>query len=270
MKLGLTLPSFVADPAVPLGVASAAEHAGLDGVFVYDHLFRRGRDGARRPALESTGLLGAVAGSTSRVSVGVLVARAWTRPVATLACSLETAQRISGGRVVAAIGAGDAESREENETFGLGFGTIEERVRRLRAAVVTARDRGFPVWVGGQAPSVRAVAAEEADGWNAWGTPVETFGREVEELRRAAKRDPFTCSWGGLVVVGVDDDAAREKAARLGAREDVLVGGPQRVADALRRYRDAGAGWVVVAPIDSSDAANATLLGEEVRSRVCA
>ena len=49
MKIGLTLPSFVTDPDVPLVVARAAEAAGLDGVFVYDHLFRRAPSGVRRP-----------------------------------------------------------------------------------------------------------------------------------------------------------------------------------------------------------------------------
>lgn len=264
MKLGLTLPSFVRDPALPISIARAAEAAGVDGVFVYDHLFRRGPNGSRRPALESTALLGAVAGATHRVSIGVLVSRAWARPTATLASGLATANRVAPGRVATAIGAGDAQSREENETFGLGFGTIEERVARLCDAVVACRDQGFPVWVGGQAPSVRAVAADEADGWNAWGTPVETFEREAAEISGKAKREPFTCSWGGLIVIDRDDTAAREKAERLHARDDVLVGGPKQLADELRRYGDAGAGWVICAPIDSGDASNATLLGEAV------
>ena len=59
--IGLVFSSFVDDPEVPIGVARAAEDAGLDGVFVYDHLFRRARDGHRRPALEGVALLGAVA-----------------------------------------------------------------------------------------------------------------------------------------------------------------------------------------------------------------
>ena len=74
-KLGITLPSFVDDPAVPIGVARAAEAAGLDGVFVFDHLFRRSRDGSRRPALEGPTLLAAVAAATERIHVGVLVVR---------------------------------------------------------------------------------------------------------------------------------------------------------------------------------------------------
>ena len=36
------------------------------------------------------------------------------------------------------------------------------------------------------------------------------------------------------------------------------------MADALRAYFDAGAQWVVIGPIDSSDPDNATILGEAV------
>ena len=57
MKVGLTLPSFVDDPSIPLSVARVAEDAGVDGVFVYDHLFRTRADGTRRPSLEGVALL---------------------------------------------------------------------------------------------------------------------------------------------------------------------------------------------------------------------
>jgi alkanesulfonate monooxygenase SsuD/methylene tetrahydromethanopterin reductase-like flavin-dependent oxidoreductase (luciferase family) len=268
VKLGLTLPCFVDDPAEPLAVARAAEAAGLDGVFVFDHLFRRAADGSRRPALESTALLGAVAAATSRVSVGALVSRASMRPGATLASALETADRIAPGRVVTAIGAGDTESREENETFGLPFGTIDDRIAELREAVIAVRDRGFPVWVGGDAKPVRAVAAEVADGWNAWSLPHDAFARDVDAMRAAAVREPFTCSWGGLVVLGSDDAVAQDKANRLGVHSGVLVGGPDRMAESFRRLGEAGAAWVIAAPIDSRDARNAEILGTEVRARL--
>src|SRR5690349_21283384 len=103
VNLGLALPSFVEDPEIPIEVARAAEAAGLDGVFVYDHLWR-GDPPNRRPALECFALLGAVAAETTRVSVGTLVARSTLRPPATLANSFATAQRVSDGRLIAGIG----------------------------------------------------------------------------------------------------------------------------------------------------------------------
>ena len=273
MKIGLTMPSFTEDPEIPIRVARAAEAAGVDGVFVYDHLFRLAPDGEMRPALECLALLGALAVETKVITLGTLVVRASLRPPATLAAALNTVVRIAGPRLVVGIGAGDEESRPEMETFGLPMGTEADRVDRLRAAVRELATAPYPTWVGGRASHVGAVAAEHADGWNRWGADVDRFTREVAEVRALVdqrNRDAanFTMSWGGLIVVGADDDAARAKAERLGAGSSTIVGGPQTIADAAMRYRDAGAGWVILGPIDSSDPINAALIGEGVRARL--
>lgn len=261
VRVGLTLPSFTRDVDEVLAVAAAAEAAELDGVFVFDHLFRRARDGSYRPALESTALLGALAAATSRIQIGVLVARASLRPAAVTASAFATLHRACG-RLVGAIGAGDSESRAENEHFGLPFGTFADRLAALRATTVAARDQGFPVWVGGTRQEVRALAADEADGWNRWGGSPERFGAEAAGVYARARRSPFECTWGGLVVVDRDDARARAKAARLAAGPGTLVGGPATLARLLAAYREAGARWVVAGPVDSHDPANAALLGE--------
>jgi len=269
VKVGITLPSFRDEVGPSLAVAAAAEASGLDGVFAYDHLFRRDAQGNRRPALEMFALMGAVAGATERVAVGSLVARATLRPYATLANGFDTLARILGPeRLLVAIGAGDNESREENETFGLAFGTVAERVAALRDAVDEVRDRGYPVWVGGSDPAVREVAAAHADGWNRWGGGFERFREQRANLQNAAARSPFTVSWGGLVVLAEDDDAAAAKAERLGAGDHVLVGGPDLVAGDLRGYVEAGADWLMIGPVDSSDPENARILGEEILPRL--
>jgi alkanesulfonate monooxygenase SsuD/methylene tetrahydromethanopterin reductase-like flavin-dependent oxidoreductase (luciferase family) len=273
MKVGLTLPSFSEDPEVPLRVASAAEAAGIDGVFVYDHLFRLAKDGSMRPALECTGLLGALAVETEGITLGTLVVRASLRPPATLAVALDTVVRIAGPRLVVGIGAGDEESRPEMDTFGLDMGTELDRVKRLRAALRELSDRPYPAWVGGRARHVGLVAADSASGWNRWGANVDRFATEAAEVQRLVDRlnpDPtgFTMSWGGLVVVDRDDHTAAEKAGRLGAGPSTIVGGPSTVASALARYRDAGADWVILGPVDSTDPANAVLIGDDVRRRV--
>ena len=268
-KLGITLPSFRDDAGPSLAVAAAAEASGLDGVFAYDHLFRRDQQGHRRPALEMFALMGAVAGATERVAIGSLVARATLRPYATLAHGFDTLARIVGPeRIVVALGAGDAESREENESFGLEFATIDARVAALRDAVDVVRDRGYPVWVGGTDPAVRDLAAVHADGWNRWGAGLEKFRAQAATLRSAAARAPFTVSWGGLVVLADDDATAAAKAERLGAGPGVIVGGPDAVAGALRAYADAGAGWLMIGPLDSADPDNARILGEEILPRL--
>jgi alkanesulfonate monooxygenase SsuD/methylene tetrahydromethanopterin reductase-like flavin-dependent oxidoreductase (luciferase family) len=243
VKVGLTLPSFVDDPEIPVAVAHAAEDAELDGVFVYDHVWR-GDPPNRRPALECFALLGAVAAETTRIAVGTLVARATLRPAATLANAFATAQRVSRGRLVAGIGAGDTQSRAENEAFGLSFGTMADRIAALHDAVRAAHGQGFPVWIGGRAAQVREIVAI-ADGWNSWGAEPDAFAAEVALVREVASDAAIT--WGGLVrpsVEGVDGLTAR-----------------------LRPYLACGVEWLILGPVDSSNAANAALLGD-VRARL--
>ena len=257
--VGITLPSFrdTAEPAIV--VARAAEDAGLDAVFSFDHLFRTGKSGLR-PAIEGFTMLGAIAAETERIALGPLVARATLRPPATLAHSLDTVQRVSGGRLIAAIGAGDSESRIENETFGLEFGTVDDRCAALRDAVTAARGRGYPVWVGGSSARVRAIAAG-SDGWNRWGGTAERFAAGVEHVRSLATGD-CVISWGGLVVVGENDAAAEAKRARLDPPAGAIVGGPERVAEQLAEYVAAGAQWVIAGPVDSAEPENAAIVGE--------
>jgi alkanesulfonate monooxygenase SsuD/methylene tetrahydromethanopterin reductase-like flavin-dependent oxidoreductase (luciferase family) len=243
VRIGLALPSFVEDPEIPIDVARAAEDAELDGVFVYDHLWR-GDPPNRRPALECFALLGAVAAETERIHVGTFVARATLRPPATLANSFASVQRVSGGRLIAAIGAGDSLSRAEGEAFGLEFGSMVDRVNALHDAVRAVAGGGFPVWVGGRAVQVREIVAI-ADGWNSWGSEPGRFAEQGAAIREISPRTTLT--WGGL------------------ARP--LAEGPAALADRLRPYVDAGAAWIIVAPVDASDPANAAVLGE-VRGRM--
>jgi alkanesulfonate monooxygenase SsuD/methylene tetrahydromethanopterin reductase-like flavin-dependent oxidoreductase (luciferase family) len=262
VRIGLTLPQFQRDPEVVVAVAQAADAAGVDGVFVYDHVFRIGRDGGRRPALEMSAVLGMVAAETERVAVGTLVARATLRPVATLVSILDTAQRVLGGRLVAGIGSGDAESRPEHDAYGIRFPPLAERVARLEEAVVAARGRGYPVWVGGQHPHVLDVAGRTADGWNRWGGEPEDLVAELAQVRLAAEsvgRTPPVATWGGLVVLAPTDAAATARAEALQAGPHVLVGSPARVAERLAPRVEAGARWLVLGPLDAADPAGAEL-----------
>jgi len=269
VRVGITLPSFRETAGPALAVAAAAEASGVDAVFAYDHLFRVAADGTRRPALEMFALLGAVAASTTSIAVGSLVARATLRPPAVLASGFATVARIAGpDRLLVTIGAGDRESREENESFGLEFGTLGERVEALRDAVDAVRTVGVPVWVGGTHPAVLDVAAGHAHGWNRWGYGLERFAEQAAGIRAAATHTAFAVSWGGLVVLDDDDASATDKAERLDASPGTIVGGPDTVARALRGYVDGGADWVIVGPVDSSDPDNARRLGEELAPRL--
>ena len=263
VRVGLTLPSFVEDPEIPIAVALAAEAAGLDAVFVFDHLWR-GDPPKRRPALECFALLGAVAAETTRIQVGTLVARSTLRPPATLANCFLTAQRVSRGRLIAGIGAGDSQTRAENEAFGLDFGTMGDRVGALHDAARATHGRDYPLWIGGHAAQVREVVAV-ADGWNGWGGDPDEFEREVALVHEIAP--DATITWGGLVLAGDDDSAAQAKAAKRTLAPGTLVGGPARLAHHFGAYVERGAEWVIAGPVDSTDPHNAELLCE-VRARL--
>ncbi len=275
VRVGLTLPSFQSDPARVLDVARAAQDAGLDGVFLFDHLFRQRGDAAdaqRRPALEMLTMAAAVAAATERLAVGTLVARATLRPPGTLRAAVDTLERIAPGRIIAGLGGGDDESIAEDTAFGVLPADLEDfgayRLDRLTEAVGALSGRAYPVWVAGVSPAAVRLAAERADGWNRWGGGPASFATASERVRAAvanAGRDPgaFTCTWGGLAVLAGTPDEATAKRDRLrGDRPGVVWGAPAQVADQIAAYADAGAAWVIVGPIDSADPANAALLGE--------
>jgi alkanesulfonate monooxygenase SsuD/methylene tetrahydromethanopterin reductase-like flavin-dependent oxidoreductase (luciferase family) len=317
VRVGLTLPSFQSDPERVLAVAAAAEEAGLDGVFAFDHLFRaRGDavDGERRPALELLTMTAAVAAATRRIMVGTLVARATLRPPAMLRAAFDTLDRIAPGRIIAGLGAGDDESLAEDTAFGVlpgdpapgsalhpavprpdpgpapggsapggsapgecqpgGRASIEPgryRLARLEATVDALAGRGYPLWIAGVTPAAIRLAATRADGWNLWGGTADQFavaaGR-VREMLLAAGRDPvgFAVTWGGLAVLGATPEEARTKSDRLGGdRPGIVRGTPPDVADQIAAYAAAGAAWVILGPVDSSDPSNAAVLGDALK-----
>jgi alkanesulfonate monooxygenase SsuD/methylene tetrahydromethanopterin reductase-like flavin-dependent oxidoreductase (luciferase family) len=72
MRFSINIPNFgdFADPGTVAAVASAAEQAGWDGLFVWDHVLHRGHP---RPFGDPWMLLTAAALATSRISLGTLV-----------------------------------------------------------------------------------------------------------------------------------------------------------------------------------------------------
>ncbi|HEV7888108.1 MAG TPA: LLM class flavin-dependent oxidoreductase [Acidimicrobiales bacterium] len=213
MKVGMTLPQFRDDPEPALAVALDAEAAGLDGVFVFDHLWSIAQPA--RPALHWQALLGALAGSTERIALGTLVARVGLVPDPVLVNALGSVHRMIGDRLIAGIGAGDRLSQAENEAYGVPFPPAAERLAAVGRVADGLRERGITTWVGGRSPGARDTAIAHADALNLWDAPVE----EVAAERAVA------VTWGGLVHP--EDDLA------------VLLAG----------LAGAGAEWAVLAPV---------------------
>lgn len=254
----MTLPQFRSEAASALAVAARAEADGLDGVFVFDHLWPLGSPG--RPALHGATLLAALAAVTGRVSVGSLVARVGVVDDDFLVQRIRTIQAVAGERLIAGLGTGDRANRAENEAYGVPYPPVAERLARMEACAAELRRAGIRTWIGGRSEAVRR-AAGRAGGWNCWGTDVETFSREaavVIESARSAGLAPPELTWGGQVLIGGDEREAARMLARHGGRPNLVHG---TVAD-LRRHllalEQAGASWAICAPLDFDEDSRVT------------
>lgn len=277
MKLGLSLPMFTADVARPLAAAARAAAAGYDGVFAPDHLFPPGAPG--KPALEPFTVLAAVATFHPDLIVGTLVTRASLRPAGLLAKQAAALDPMSGGRTILGLGAGDSVSKPEHEAFGIPFASTAERVTILEETVGALRalfggepwpggiqvppiagpllPPGDPeLWVGGRSREVIAVAARAADAWNGWALDVEGFEAAAGELRRLAAGRPVAATWGGIALVGSDEDdlrRLRDERRNKGLSMDVWQGDADDLRSFVGRLGDAGCSWVILQPVGGED-----------------
>lgn len=255
MKIGISLPQFRADAEAAIVTARAAEEAGLDGVFVFDHLWPLGQP--TRPALHSMTLLGALAAETRRVTLGPLVARVGLVPDALLVHQLVTLHRMAGDRLIAAMGTGDSANKDENQAYGIAFAPVADRLAALAWCCHRLREAGVRTWVGGRSAAVRS-AATAADGWNDWGTDVATFRADAAGVALGIE-----LTWGGQVLLGRTQRQVDAKVGAQGARPGLLAGTVEDLARHLRGLAAAGATWAVCAPIDvGTDPAVVEMLAE--------
>jgi alkanesulfonate monooxygenase SsuD/methylene tetrahydromethanopterin reductase-like flavin-dependent oxidoreductase (luciferase family) len=293
VALGVTLPQFTDDPAAFVAAARRAEAAGLDSVWVFDHLWPLG-GGRARPILEAFTALAWLAASTERVGLGTLVARSTLRHPVLLAKMVATVAAITPGRLTVGIGSGDERSRAENEAFGLPYHSGGARVAQLEEAVevlrlyLTSGRVAFAgetvrvedlapspavatppkVWVAGRGSATIRLAGRSADGWNGWALEPQAFAACVRQLRAAAGEREVEATWGGLALLADDDETARAAAAARRDPERYLAGGPERVAAGLRALVAAGAGHLVLTFPNPSEPGLLELLGGSVRPRL--
>jgi alkanesulfonate monooxygenase SsuD/methylene tetrahydromethanopterin reductase-like flavin-dependent oxidoreductase (luciferase family) len=137
--VGLPTVGPFGDPALLVDLAVAAETAGWDGVFWWDHVLYHDRGWA---VVDPTVVAGAVAARTRRIRLGTLMTALPRRRVPKLAREIATLDRLSGGRVVFGAGLGSMDA----EYADLG----EDPDPRARAARLDAGLTALAgLWAGG-------------------------------------------------------------------------------------------------------------------------
>jgi alkanesulfonate monooxygenase SsuD/methylene tetrahydromethanopterin reductase-like flavin-dependent oxidoreductase (luciferase family) len=119
MRFSINIPNFgdFADPRAVATVATAAEQAGWDGLFVWDHVVHDKHERRGQPFGDPWMLLTAAALATSRIRLGTLVTPVARRRPQQLARQVATLDALSGGRVIFAAGLGGP-IEDEYASFG--------------------------------------------------------------------------------------------------------------------------------------------------------
>ena len=134
IRIGCQLPQDISDFQKLTEIAQECERLGYDSVWAYDHLSPFWMKQAQ--ALECWTLLSAIAQRTSKIKVGTLVTNVNLRNPALLAKMSSTLDKISGGRLILGLGTGDKFSREELQSYGYQFPSLNERIGRLRETIL--------------------------------------------------------------------------------------------------------------------------------------
>ncbi len=108
MRCSINIPNFgdFADPQAVATVAVAAEQAGWDALFVWDHVVHDKRARRDQPFGDPWILLTAAALATSQLRLGTLVTPVARRRPEQLARQVATLDALSGGRMIFAAGLG--------------------------------------------------------------------------------------------------------------------------------------------------------------------
>jgi F420-dependent oxidoreductase-like protein len=260
-----------------------AEAAGFDDVWIDDHLLCDEGDWTS-PKLEGWTTLAAVAASTSRVRLGLLVGANTLRNPGLTAKLATTLDHISGGRAILGIGSGWFE--REHDAFGFEFGSgFGERLDRLGEAVelirrlldgerVTHAGRFYcmddalcaprpvqdrlPILIGGSGPrKTLPLVARYADLWNMRGEPsaLQASDAVLRACCEAVGRDPASIERTVYVNVVIGESAAAAREAWTSVRErhqpiegedrPDAIGTVSEVAARLRSFDDVGFGHVI-------------------------
>ncbi len=274
MRIGLVLPIAESDGehgtppyAFIREIAVGAEAAGLDSVWVFDHLLFRS-EGKTEGVHECWTLLSAIAEATDRVELGTIVMCTAFRNPALLAKMAATLDHISHGRLILGIGCGwhdpeyeafgyptDHKVSRFEESLAVISGLIREGRADLEGQYVTARDAvlappsrpDLPILIAAKRPRMLELTARHADAWNmAWfGLPDDRLATLRADLQAACERvgrDPATLTDTVGMVVQYPDLVW--PAFELSPR--AISGSSSDIAAGLAAHAAAGADHLIV------------------------
>lgn len=290
MEIGLHIPQVgpLAAPDTIATFARAADDAGYDGLWVFDHVVLQKQQQSKYPYsadgslgfpptmdfLEPLTLLTFLAGITKRARLGTSVLVLPMRQPVLHAKIMATIDHLSGGRFV--LGAGIGWWKEEYEALSVPFerrgARMDECLQLVRALWTQefasfkgefyecvdwacnpkpARAEGIPIWLGGESRKQLERVGTYADGWLATLRSVPKLKDDFAIAREAASkagRDPSK-----LVI-------AIEGAGTLAP--DRL----ERTAEGLGRLREMGVAHAILG-VHPAHMANAAPLLEEFASK---
>ena len=243
-----------ADPTLLAELAAEAEHAGWDGVFVWDTLLFDAE--AMPPVLDPWAVLAVIATSTTRVKIGPMIAQLARRRPWEVARQVVTLDLLSHGRFILGAGLGyageadfgnfglpsDARVRADllDESLDVIAGLCSGELFAYRGRHYTIKETVFrpspvqshiPVWIGGYWPNKRPMrraarwhgafpapqVVPTADGFAAMPFPPEEVSRVRSYVEQHRSSDtPFD-----LVIshaLPLDDPAAAADELRAGAQ----------------------------------------------------
>ena len=255
-------------------LANHIESTGWDGLWLADHFMPNAED-TNQPWPEAWTTLSALAASVPRIRLGTLVTGNTYRHPAVLAKMAATIDHISGGRLVLGLGSGWQEN--EHEKYGIEFGTVGERLRRMEEACQvikqlfetdSANFQGefyqlkdapllpkpvqsrLPLLIGGGGEKVTLrITAQYADEWNVWGT-VETLKEKMNILDAHCEklgRDPKEIQRSAVALLFLTDDAELAKKMNESTEAPARnAGNVAELRDTIAAYQEAGVDELIV------------------------
>jgi alkanesulfonate monooxygenase SsuD/methylene tetrahydromethanopterin reductase-like flavin-dependent oxidoreductase (luciferase family) len=252
-QIGVFLPTMSAPDRRPGDVVAAARHAaelGFESVWAVDQLIA----GTGVPLVDSMIALGAVAGATERVKLGLGVVIVPIRPVAWIAKQIASLQFVSADRVLFGVGVGGdrhdrswtasgVPRRERGARTDMALAVLPDLIAGKQAPLPDVDGTPLvelapgatvpPILVGGAADAALRRAARYGDGWFAMPVPPDVAAPYAERLRAFAAAERAAPTITGSISVALDGDPAlpgRDEIVRRLADPDGVYGMP---ADAI-------------------------------------